>query len=273
MTSAEKFSLRWEDFQSNVSSVFNNLRDDTTFTDVTLISEDGQQIQAHKVILSASSPFFMNIFKMNKHPNPLVYLKGFKATQLHSIIDYMYHGVSEVQQENLDDFLLLAEELHLKGLTRGTETTEEPIEETKILQGQKVSKPKTKEIPEHGPEAELKTEVHYDQEYAPNHSSTLLTTNSAAYQVYYNRGTAEDLKAVVWSMISQSGTVLTCTVCGKTKDRTLDSQANHQMASHVESLHVEGVQYDCTRCDKTFRSQNTLYNPTYKAHIHIVDNH
>ena len=127
MTSSEKFSLKWNDFQENISSAFNSLRDDTTFTDVTLISEDGQQLQSHKVILSASSPFFMNILKINKHPNPLIYLKGFKAHQLYSIIDFMYHGVAEIYQENLDGFLAVAEELQLKGLTGGKEPKYEQV--------------------------------------------------------------------------------------------------------------------------------------------------
>ena len=125
MTSAEKFSLKWNSFQENISTAFNNLRDDTTFTDVTLISEDGQQLQVHKVILSASSPFFMKIFKINKHPNPLLYLKGFKGHQLHSIIDFMYHGVAEIYQENIDGFLAVADELQLKGLTEGHEEQKE----------------------------------------------------------------------------------------------------------------------------------------------------
>ena len=97
------------------------MRDDTAFTDVTLVTEDGKFIEAHKVILSASSPFFKNILKTNKHPNPLVYLKGFNAKALHSLIDFMYHGKADVCQEDLDTFLSKAEELQLKGLTGGGE--------------------------------------------------------------------------------------------------------------------------------------------------------
>ena len=96
MTSSEKFSLKLNEFHENLSSAFNNLRYDTNFTDITLISEDYQQIQAHKVILLSSSPFFMNILKLNKHPNPLIYLKGFKAKDLQSILDFMYNGSTEV---------------------------------------------------------------------------------------------------------------------------------------------------------------------------------
>ena len=107
MTSSEKYSLRWNDFQDNTISAFTNLREDTIFTDVTLISEDGQQLEAHKVILTASSPFFMNILKINKHPKPLIYLKGFNAKDLHSLIDFIYNGVADVCQDNLDTFLAL----------------------------------------------------------------------------------------------------------------------------------------------------------------------
>ena len=77
--SSEKFSLKWNDFQENTNLAFINLRDDLQFTDITLVSEDGQALEAHKIILSASSPFFKNILKLNKHTHPLIYLKGFKA--------------------------------------------------------------------------------------------------------------------------------------------------------------------------------------------------
>ena len=62
-TADEKLCLQWNDFKDNVSSAFGDLRQDKEFTDVTLICEDGQQVEAHKVVLVASSPVFLNIFK------------------------------------------------------------------------------------------------------------------------------------------------------------------------------------------------------------------
>ena len=67
---SEKLCLKWNDFQENVNAAFGNLREDTEFSDVTLACEDGQQLEAHKVILAASSPFFQNLLKRNKHPHP-----------------------------------------------------------------------------------------------------------------------------------------------------------------------------------------------------------
>ena len=69
----EKLCLQWNDFRENVDSAFKSLRHDKEFTDVTLACEDGHQMEAHKVILAASSPFFQKIFKKTKHPNPLIY--------------------------------------------------------------------------------------------------------------------------------------------------------------------------------------------------------
>ena len=53
---SEKICLQWNDFQENVKSAFGNMREDKDFTDVTLVCEDGEQVEAHKVILAASSP-------------------------------------------------------------------------------------------------------------------------------------------------------------------------------------------------------------------------
>ena len=58
---SEKLCLQWNDFNANVNQAFGNLREDDDFADVTLASEDGQQVKAHKVILAASSPLFKDM--------------------------------------------------------------------------------------------------------------------------------------------------------------------------------------------------------------------
>jgi len=116
--SSEKFCLRWNDFESNISVAFRELRDDKDFFDVTLACED-EQIQAHKVILSACSPFFRQILRRNAHQHPLLYLKGVKYTDVQSVLNFMYHGEVNVAQEDLNSFLAVAEELRVKGLTQG----------------------------------------------------------------------------------------------------------------------------------------------------------
>lgn len=62
----QQFCLRWNNFQANITSQFEALRDDEDFTDVTIACE-GQRMQAHKVVLSACSPFFKELFKVSFH--------------------------------------------------------------------------------------------------------------------------------------------------------------------------------------------------------------
>jgi len=121
---SEKFCLRWNDFESNISSSFSELREEKDFFDVTLSCDD-EQIQAHKLIISACSPFFRNVLRRNPHQNPLLYLKGVRFTDLQAILNFMYHGEVNVAQEDLNSFLAVAEDLKVKGLTQNQDISNE----------------------------------------------------------------------------------------------------------------------------------------------------
>lgn len=64
VTDEQQFCLRWNNFQAYITSQFEALRDDEDFVDVTLACE-GQRLGAHKVVLSACSPFFKELFKVS----------------------------------------------------------------------------------------------------------------------------------------------------------------------------------------------------------------
>ena len=117
-TSLEKLCLKWNDFEQNISSAFGLLRQDKDFVDVTLVSEDGQQVDLHKVVLASSSPFFMQLLNRNKQSqHPLIFMRGSNFEELSAIVDFLYYGEASVFQEHLDGFLALAGELKLKGLS------------------------------------------------------------------------------------------------------------------------------------------------------------
>ena len=118
MAALEKFCLRWNDFETNVSQAFRELREEKDFFDVTLACED-DQVSAHKVILSACSPFFRNILRKNPHQHPLLYMKGVKYQEMLAVLNFMYMGEVNVAQEDLNSFLAVAEDLRVKGLTQG----------------------------------------------------------------------------------------------------------------------------------------------------------
>ena len=126
---SEKFCLKWDDFQNNISGSFKDLKED--FCDVTLASEDNQYIEAHRIILAASSPLLRDILRKNQHSHPLLYMRKIMAKDLLNIVKFMYHGEVNIFQEDLDKFLSLAEELELKGLT----SSDQHPEEVQQLQG------------------------------------------------------------------------------------------------------------------------------------------
>jgi hypothetical protein len=119
MAALERFCLRWNDFEANLSKSFRELRDEADLFDLTLSVGD-QQIQAHKLVLSACSPFFRSILKKNPHAHPLLYLKGVTYADLQAVLNFMYFGEVSVAQDSLNSFLAVAEELRVKGLTQNS---------------------------------------------------------------------------------------------------------------------------------------------------------
>ena len=102
---------------------YQDLMKEYDFSDVTLVCEEDQQVEAHRIILSACSSFFSRVLKKNKQPNPIIYMRGLKAKDLVAIVDFIYQGEANIYQEDLDAFLALAEELQLKGLAPSEEET------------------------------------------------------------------------------------------------------------------------------------------------------
>jgi len=111
----EQFCLRWNDFQQCIKSTFQDLRDENEFMDVT-ISCDGEQLKAHKVILSACSVTFKTLLKKNPATNPVIVLWDVTPRDLSAILDFMYHGEVNVKQDHLNSFLAVAERLRVRGL-------------------------------------------------------------------------------------------------------------------------------------------------------------
>ena len=82
MTMLDAFHFSWDKFETNLKQSYASLREVPDFSDVTLVCADGEQIEAHKVVLATSSPFFFNMLHMDKHPHPRIYMKGLTLTKL-----------------------------------------------------------------------------------------------------------------------------------------------------------------------------------------------
>ena len=236
----EKLCLKWNDFQNIVQTSFEELRGDNDFTDVTLASED-QSIKAHKVILSACSPFFKRLLINHPNPQPLIYMRGVKSNDLVAVVDFIYKGEANIFQEQLENFLALAEELELKGL-RGS--SEEGV---------------NKEEPEHAKEyfdhGRSRTDVGNIKRNMNNEGPSLnhksnknalmpITQSRPKQNTLINPNTMATIESLIERRINGGFACIKC-----------DFKASHKshMKEHTEK-HIEGLEYPCKSCNKILRT-------------------
>ena len=233
---SEKLCFQLNDFQDHTTSAFANLRDEKDFVDVTLVCEDGQQVEAHKVFLASSSQIFQQLLVTNKHQHPLIYMRKIKHEHILSVLDFIYHGVVNVFQDDLDSFLAIAEELQLKGLTAEAKLElDEKALPTKFRNKSLKRDPDASEDPS--------SEIH---------DIPAVTDATLALDL-------GQLDEKVKSMMDKSEnkiangpyqtTAYQCKVCGK-------EGLGRNIKDHIEANHLEGIFIPCNFCSRTFRSRN-----------------
>ncbi|CAH2103412.1 unnamed protein product [Euphydryas editha] len=114
--SPQQFCLRWNNYQTNLANCFDQLLQTESFVDVTLACE-GQSLKAHKVVLSACSPYFQTLFMDNPCRHPIIIMRDIKYCDLKAVVDFMYRGEINVSQDQITALLKVAEMLKIRGLT------------------------------------------------------------------------------------------------------------------------------------------------------------
>ena len=251
-SSEEKLCLQWNDFRDNVISAFGYLRDDKEFTDVTLACEDGQQVEAHKVVLISSSPFFLNLFKRNKHPHPLVYMRGLKYENLLSMVDFIYSGEANVYQENLDTFLAMADELQVKGLDKRKEE-EESVPRKPSDRLRSWGSNSTTDI------------IATSKDETTETAETVIALNN-----YAGSTDLEELDQKVKSLMILSENRIgkeqkktrVCKVCGKEGQIIA-------IKNHIEANHLSNISIPCNACEKPHHTRHALLQHNRRYHSQI----
>ena len=126
--SEDKFCLKWNDFESNISSSFKELRDEKDLFDIWLSCDNGQvELPAHKLILSACSGVLKHLLRRKSGSgvrggcsSHVLYLRGVQSQDLEYILNFMYNGEVSLAQDQLNSFLAVAEDLQIKGLTQNS---------------------------------------------------------------------------------------------------------------------------------------------------------
>ena len=294
MASSEKFCLKWNAFESNVSSAFRELRDDRDFFDVTLACEE-EQIQAHKVILSACSPFFKNLLRKNPHQHPLLYLKGISFREIQSVLNFMYHGEANIAQDDLNNFLAVAENLKVKGLTQANSDSSsnnsssrpkvEPSKSAKDRPSSKVAAmdDDTVHMVASVPikqEMEVVKTLPGDgyQNYAEGGNTALATATEYGEEQYYeeydesytedygsqamatvDKGFKTDLSHEDFDSFFEANSArdqfTKCWHCNLCGQQCLNKL---DMSRHIESKHVNLPELNCDICGKSSKTRNAL---------------
>ena len=240
----ESYNLNWAEFDSYTSKTFRDLLGSQDFTDVTLVCDDEEVIRAHKVILSACSPFFCRILKKNDHNNPLVYLSDVNLNELKAIVNFMYLGQTNVEQENLQRFLKIAAKFEVRGLTDNKKEESfqaNPGKSYKKMSG--LSKVKS------SPAVDVVNSLEAEQ----GRSQAVVKTELDLPAYYYenNLSSQEDLEDLESEANLRPGPGLSVTAGEDNKypcDQC-DYKATYacNLASHKRTVH-EGVYYTCSIC-------------------------
>ena len=175
-------------------------------------------------------------------------MRGLKASQLTAVVDFIYHGEVNIHQEDLEGFLLLAEELELKGLTGGTDDTGMENQQTQ------------KELPINKNERKLKNEnytisnqeigntLNTRTQIVDSYRHTLMSTDMTPKPKVH---IANEILQMRETMFEKLEGLWTCKVCN------FSSKQSTHLREHVEK-HIEGAEYPCDQCGKVMRSSKSL---------------
>ena len=239
MNNMNNFCLNWNGYDSNIRESFKKLREDQRLFDVTLVTDDGHHIQAHKIILSAGSNFFSDIFIKSNHSNMLVYLKGISSDKIEPVLDFIYNGEAFITQERLEIFIETGKELQVKGLEG---------ELTGITEIDRESSTNPQE-----------SGNGYDEKEPDNELADMKSLLAKMDEENHQLGTDNEIGHQINEIIEKNDDVWRCKICGKT------ATTKYNIRRHAE-LHIEGISHSCHICNKTFTNKNSLDVHIYRQH-------
>ena len=261
---SEGLILKWNDFEQNASSTFKISKRNVEFSDVTLVAEDGQQIEAHKLIISSGCQFFTNLFNIGKAGHAVVFMRGIQFEALSAIVDFIYSGEAKIPSKDLTEFLVIADELNLKGLSK-EKTVEEyenrindstneagPIKHEKSQDCDKSEEDSKDDI------ESLSNEEAFSEEALIKERNDVNGTDNVQLSHLISQITdgSKDVKArevAMNLMLANLRGRWTCPICDNA------CKTKQSLRTHVEGLHCSReLNYTCNTCKRICRSKHAL---------------
>ena len=231
----EKYTIGWNTFEDHLRESSKNLFDKKHFADVTLVSEDLVQIQAHRFILSSSSPVLEKLLLMNQDSKALIYLKGIKYEEMEALTKFIYLGETKVQPERVDDFLKASADLEIKYFHNNSNNKEDKlVEEAETLNSR--------------------------TDTATNNS--IGVTNLEGFECYACKKVLNSLE-VLESHVQTFHQEFKCDEC----DEIVDGQSAY--AKHIQihqDSHTQSFECSFSACKKTFPRKVLLEMHEYRVH-------
>lgn len=117
--SVRSLQLVWDEHLQSIGNLFQKLYEDELLVDVTLSCRDGN-LRGHKIVLSACSPYFQNVFRENPCKHPTIIMRGVSYQEMSKLLEYMYRGVIDVSVDRVNSLIQLALDLDIKGFEKFT---------------------------------------------------------------------------------------------------------------------------------------------------------
>ena len=226
----------WHTYIDHLKELLHQMKTDDAFTDVTLVSDDGRKIRAHKVVIGACSPTMKTL--LTKKDTNIIDLKGIAFEEIDSILQFIYLGEATLYEERMQEFLCVAQKLEIKELFK----------------------------------AETKCDMNYEAETQSSLTNCIPSKNEgndschkkANHEVVKYRCNQCDKQFTrQWTLTNHiqsahEGVKYACNQCDH------EATAKHSLMVHVQSVH-EGIKYACNYCEQQFSQQGNL-----KRHIQAV---
>ena len=274
MGDSDQFFLKSNNFHEKTGRAFHFFKEGNDFTDVTLVSEDYQEIEVHKIVLAASSSFFLRLLKKINRSHPLIYLRGVTSDNLVHVVDFLYQGEVNVLEDHFENFMQLAQELELEGLVLTDGALKDNISKLNSPCNSQTRRSGLKEIVEMREERVIEAPKvrKVTGELVPSFTKSGNHLRDDPNKINLKNDIEQKVSVVAEHLDEK---IRTLVVASKNKDNKFLLHACflcgkegkiHYIKVHIEANRIESMSNPCDQCDKTMKTRDALRQHKYKFH-------